>query len=212
MNSIPIIYENDEILVINKACGLAVQGGKNVTASVDVVLSKQCGYKVFLVHRLDKDTAGLLIVAKSAQAATKWTNIIASKQIVKEYEAICFGEFSEQKGVFLTSVEHKGIAKDARTQFEVVKTGAIKDTGQFFSLVKLQLETGRMHQIRIHLAQNGTPIAGDDKYGNFKLNKQMRKTIGIKKLHLAAVCLIFSDQKIKIPLPMHMLKTLTLLD
>ena len=72
---IPIIYENDEIYIINKPAGLAVQGGQGVTHSLDVEFPKQVGSKVHLVHRLDKDTSGLMIVAKNPAAAGKWTKI-----------------------------------------------------------------------------------------------------------------------------------------
>jgi 23S rRNA pseudouridine955/2504/2580 synthase len=209
---LPIVYENEEILVINKPFGLAVQGGKGVTSSVDVVLSHQCGYKVYLVHRLDKDTSGLLIIAKNAKAASKWTHLIGSKDIKKEYKAFCFGTFEEKSGVFEKPVEYKGVSKNAKTIFTVLKTGVFKGSDCPISLVSLRLETGRIHQIRIHLAQNMTPIAGDDKYGNFSLNKNMRKIGSIKKLQLAAVCLMFQEDTIKIPIPPHMVKTLSLLD
>jgi len=209
---LPIIYENKEIIVINKPCGLAVQGGKGVYSSVDVLLTQQCGYKVYLVHRLDKDTAGLLIVAKDSKAASKWTHLIANKIITKEYKAICFGTFKEQSGVFETPVEYKGVSKNAKTHFTVLKSGILAGTSCAASLVLLRLETGRIHQLRIHLAQNKTPIAGDDKYGNFKLNKEMRKIGGIKKLQLASVRLGFQDEVIEIPIPSHMVKTFSLLD
>ena len=71
MNSIPILYENDEILVLNKPAGLAVQGGENITHSLDKDFSIQLGYKIYLVHRLDRDTSGLMIVAKNPKVKNK---------------------------------------------------------------------------------------------------------------------------------------------
>ena len=85
MNSIPVLYENEEILVINKPAGLAVQGGNGISHSLDKDFSQTLGYKIFLVHRLDRDTSGLMIVAKSAFAANKWTKLIGSKAAKKEY-------------------------------------------------------------------------------------------------------------------------------
>ena len=89
---IPIIYENDEIIIINKPAGLAVQGGQGVVHSVDRDFAEQVGYKIYLVHRLDKDTAGLMVVAKNPVAAGKWTKLIGSKIVKKEYVALCVGK------------------------------------------------------------------------------------------------------------------------
>lgn len=235
---LPIIYENNEIRIINKPSGLAVQGGAGVSVSVDTVLAKQTKSKVYLVHRLDKDTAGLLITAKDSAAASKWTNLIASKALTKEYYAVCTGFFLHRAGTIDFAVEHKKKQKSALTYFTVEKSAdlclnalsgfptAASESGSGFaakdkagvrlSLVRLKLGTGRMHQLRIHLAAQGTPIAGDDKYGDFKLNRVLRNTFGIKKLHLAAVCLRFSDAVahvppcIDIPLPDYIAHTLSL--
>ena len=87
MNTVPILYENDEIYVINKPAGLAVQGGQGVAHSLDEDFAKQVGQKVYLVHRLDKDTSGLMVVAKSSFAAGMWTKLISSKAVKKEYIA-----------------------------------------------------------------------------------------------------------------------------
>ena len=91
MKEIPIIYENNEILIVNKRAGLAVQGGEGVKNPLDSLLSEQLGAKVYPVHRLDKETSGLLVVAKTSAAAHLWTGIIASGQVKKEYQALCFG-------------------------------------------------------------------------------------------------------------------------
>lgn len=210
MNPIPVVYEDDDICIINKPSGLAVQGGAGVVSAVDTVLSQQLGSKVYLVHRLDKDTAGLLITAKNPRAASVWTKRVASGDVQKEYCALCIGEFLHGEGTISDPVVHKGTSQDALTFFCAEKQSRIKRAAAngfeqkndsesekdflCFSLVRLVLGTGRMHQIRIHLAGRGTPIAGDDKYGDFKLNRILRKEFGIKKLHLAAVCLRFSEK------------------
>ena len=193
---IPVIFENDDICVINKPSGLAVQGGSGVSTSVDTLLAEQRGAKVYLVHRLDKDTAGLLITAKNSAAAAVWTKLIGSHSVSKRYCALCTGMFAAQKGRITDPVVHKGNAKEAETFFRIRRQADIEEGGMrlCFSLVDLTLGTGRMHQIRIHLAGQKTPIAGDDKYGDFKLNRLLRKSFGIKKLHLAAIRLDFSEQ------------------
>ena len=188
MKEIPVLYENDEILVINKPSGVAVQGGAGIVHSLDKELPVQVGYPVYLVHRLDRDTCGLMVVAKSPLAAAKWTKMIGGKLVRKEYTAICVGTLSPKKGTIRSGVIQHGDEKTAVTHYQVVGEKEIEFESEkiILSTVKLQLETGRMHQIRIHLSKNGCPIAGDDKHGNFKINKLLRKAAGIKTLQLSA--------------------------
>ncbi len=225
MNSdliIPVIYENQEILIINKKQGLAVQGGEKIKNPLDKILPEQLGYPVYLVHRLDMETAGLMVVAKSPKSAAKWTDLISRKEVIKEYNAICSGCPDRQKGVFSASIMDRGVKKTALTYYDVVSSADVKvplsgDSGTGvgqekvrLSLLHLTLGTGRMHQIRIHLSENGFPIAGDDKHGDFKLNRLLKKSAGIKRLMLASVRLTVPvDGKplvFEIPLPDHMKK------
>ena len=206
MNGLTILYEDEEIFVINKNSGLAVQGGANVKHSIDVDFADEIGHKIFLVHRLDKDTAGLMIVAKNPAAAAKWTKLISSKTVKKEYIAICAGTIEPKKGIICEKIVQHGEEKKAVTHYEVEKE--IETECSKLCQIRLLLETGRMHQIRIHLAKNSCPIAGDDQHGNFKLNKQLKKSLGIKKLLLASVKLTVplqsQSQVFEIPLPDYM--------
>lgn len=193
MNPIPIIYQNQEIFIINKKAGMPVQGGEKIAHPLDEELAKQVGQKVYLVHRLDKDTAGLMIVAKNPQAANKWTKLIGSKEVKKEYIAICAGSLKEKKGEISEDIIQHGQTKRAVTHYQVEKEWTIEREGEEaipMCRIRLLLETGRMHQIRIHLAKQGCPIAGDDQHGNFKLNKVLRKAAGIKNLQLYSVKLV----------------------
>ena len=225
MNNIPIIYENDEILIINKPVGLSVQGGEGVSSSVDTVLPTQLGYKVFLVHRLDKETSGLMVVAKTSKAAGKWTNLINQHNVQKEYVALCGGVPKKKSGVFTDSVVQRGREQNAFTEYKLLQSFTIKENNssdsenqidiqglenKSFSLFSLKLGTGRMHQIRIHLSKAGFPIFADDKYGDFKLNKLLQKKLKIKRLCLASVKLTLPiDNQLKtftIPYPEHIEK------
>ena len=224
MNKLQILFENDEIRVINKPQGLAVQGGKDVKTSVDTELALQTGEKIYPVHRLDKETCGILVTAKNPKAATKWTNLIGSKQVKKQYHALCFGKFEKTSGKFDLSVNEKGIEKNALTYYKVLSCSEQisfpenPDEKFCFSLVELTLETGRMHQIRKHLAQNKTPILADDKYGDFKLNKLIKKQFGIKRLMLLAKILMINstedkkiigkDGKIEVEYPNYFLQAM----
>jgi 23S rRNA pseudouridine955/2504/2580 synthase len=193
MNTIPILYDDEEIFVINKPAGLAVQGGQGIKHSLDVDFSEQVGHKVYLVHRLDKDTCGLMIVAKNAVAANKWTKLIGSKIAKKEYIALCVGKMHAKSGVIKEKLVQHGQEKSAITNYTVEKqwkkSYLVDDVQKEidFSQIRLVLETGRMHQIRIHLAKQNCPIAGDDQHGNFKINKLLKKHFKIKRFLLASV-------------------------
>ncbi|MCR5606900.1 MAG: RNA pseudouridine synthase [Treponema sp.] len=212
MDTIAILYQNAEICIINKRAGLAVQGGEGVAHSVDVELANQLGQKVYLVHRLDKETAGILVVAKSPQAASKWTKIISTGGVSKEYIALCIGKVKDSKGVIQGELMQRGESRTAVTYYNVEKVFEIPygEAGEkiYLSKIRLKLGTGRMHQIRIQLAQIGCPIAGDDKHGDFKANKLVKKLCGIKRLQLASVYLKINvpglKDTFKIDLPEHM--------
>lgn len=235
MKEIPIVYENNEILIVNKGAGLAVQGGEGVKNPLDFLLCEQLGAKVYPVHRLDKETSGLLVVAKTSVAARLWTGLIASGQVKKEYQALCFGLVQGlnpvsalgKTGRLTQRVQVAGAGKTAETFYQVAEifpvaemvplADQMEDLGNnsLFSLLNLTLGTGRTHQIRIHLAQAGCPILADDKHGNFKVNKLVKKAVGIKTLQLAATRLTIPLEgratTFQIPLPPHMEEALAVL-
>ncbi len=235
MKEIPIVYENDEILIVNKRAGLAVQGGEGVKNPLDSLLSEQLGAKVYPVHRLDKETSGLLVVAKTSVAARLWTGLIASGQVKKEYQALCFGLVQGlnpasalgKTGRLTQRVQVAGAGKTAETFYQVAEIFPVAEmvpladqgvdlgNNPLFSLLNLTLGTGRTHQIRIHLAQAGCPILADDKHGNFKVNKLVKKAVGIKTLQLAATCLTIPLEgratTFQISLPPHMAEALVVM-
>jgi 23S rRNA pseudouridine955/2504/2580 synthase len=208
---LPVIYEDSEIIVIDKPAGLAVQGGAGIKRSVDTVLAAQTGGKVYPVHRLDKDTSGVLIVARSAEAAAKWTQLIGSDKIRKEYIALCIGSPPDQ-GTLSAAVTQKGESRDARTGYTVIE----RFPEAALALVRFRLYTGRTHQIRIQAAGARFPIAADDKYGDFAKNRELARTRGIKKLQRHSARTVVTTEgrphPLEAPLPPPMEATLALLN
>jgi len=179
------VYEDDDLIVIDKPAGLAVQGGERVISSVDDILAAQLGYRPFLVHRLDKDTSGLLMVAKNKAAAALYSRLIQGGEIRKIYLAVCSSHPASPSGTIDEPLRQRGETKPALTEYRSLAASPS------FSLIQLRLGTGRMHQIRMHLAGIGCPILGDDKYGDFPLNKRLRKERAVRRLMLHAWSLTF---------------------
>jgi 23S rRNA pseudouridine955/2504/2580 synthase len=190
-----VVYEDDVCIVINKPAGLAVQGGKRAGLSLDLVLAQRAALNKIdpplLVHRLDRDTSGILLVAKNKTAAAVFSRLLGGKSssgkaVIKRYLAICKGVPPRQEGIIQIDLEVHGAVKKSETSYRFLSGS---DKGEF-SLLELELGSGRMHQIRRHLALNGNPVLGDDKYGDFKLNHSLRKSMKLHKLLLHAARII----------------------
>jgi 23S rRNA pseudouridine955/2504/2580 synthase len=223
MKHVVVLFENDDCLVLHKPAGLAVQGGEGVGASLDRLLEAELSRRsppehsvspgspqVYLVHRLDKDTSGLILAAKSRAAAARFSAIFAGRRsgLTKQYLAICAGSPQPPSGIIRLDLEIRGAVKKSETFYRLLSrreapsllTTRIGEagpgraaSGRFFSLLELELGTGRTHQIRRHLARIGCPVLGDDKYGDFGLNRELRKTMGLKRLLLHASRLVIPE-------------------
>lgn len=182
----PVLYEDDYIVVINKPYGLVVHpgAGKETTTVVSAMLghtslsSVGSPLRPGVVHRLDKETTGLMVLAKTQQAHTKLVEMFSSQQVEKEYFAIVGGRIANRRGRVEVAIERDKVhrkrmkatsnqkGKLALSRFEAVEY--LKDA----TLVRVTLVTGRTHQIRVHMAFTGHPLLGDTLYGGKKLNKQ----------------------------------------
>lgn len=195
--SIPlqIVYEDDDLLVVNKPKGMVVHpaAGHYDGTLVNALLS-YCGDRLSgingvmrpgIVHRIDKDTSGLLIVAKSDRAHQGLAEQIKVHSFTRIYEAMVFGKLSPQSGtVDLPIGRHPtqrkkmsvtaNHSKPAITHYEVLEEFSRSGNGVSYSHVRLKLETGRTHQIRVHMAHIGHPIAGDTVYGPASQPKECR--------------------------------------
>ena len=197
-------------MVLNKPSGLPVQGGEGVKSSLDSILSEKYQDRPLLVHRLDKDTSGLILVAKTREAARFFSVLFdggergkekKDRPLVKQYLGVCSGVPEPEQGVIRLSLTERGkgpvkIIKESETFYRILSIGEACDIR--LSFLELELGTGRMHQIRRHLAAIGHPLLGDDKYGDFPLNKKLKATLRLKSLLLHASRLVISPCQ---PLP-----------
>ena len=181
-----IIYEDDSLLVLNKPAGIAVHEGKTVLKrdTIEGVIERKYRASKFrprLVHRLDKDTSGLLLLAKSESALAELATQFETGASEKEYLCLVAGRLhtNESKIDFPLPGRDDTPAR-ALTRYHVVKRH--DET----TLVSVAIETGRLHQIRLHFAQLGYPVVMDDRHGDFDFNKRFRKRYGLKRQFLHA--------------------------
>ncbi len=156
-----ILFEDDHIIALNKPCGLACQGGTKIAVSLDDIL-KCIDPEIRLVHRLDKKTSGLLVVAKNLKVAQKLTGYFKTHDIHKTYIAIVHGKPRPAKGVIDSPIMIGREEKSAHTSYSMMSSN------HTYSRVRLNPSTGRQHQLRVHMASLGCPIVGDDAYGEAK--------------------------------------------
>ncbi len=197
----PVLYEDEGFLAVDKPSGVAVHGGSGVSYGVIEQLrqSRPHARMLELVHRLDRETSGLLLVAKKRSALRSLQDQFRQRSTGKTYQALVVGTWPEKLKV-LDQPLYKYLQPDGERRVRVCKPqdeGAmqalslIRVSQRFaledlrFSLLEVTIKTGRTHQIRVHLSSAGYPIAGDDKYGQFDLNKRLEK-LGLKRMFLHA--------------------------
>jgi len=186
-----VIFEDDAMLAINKPAGMAVHGGSGISRGVieQLRLERPHAKLLELVHRLDKETSGVLMIAKKRTALVSLHDMMRAKRMDKRYLMLVLGRWTEKKKRVTLSLQ-KHVTTNGERKVTVEDEGQLSETIFHlkknlggFSLLEAQLITGRTHQLRVQLAHLGFPIAGDDKYGDFALNKQLQKR-GLKRMFL----------------------------
>jgi len=216
-----IVFEDDSLLVLDKPAGLAVHGGSGVSFGVIEALRRQRPQARFLelAHRLDRETSGLLLVGKKRSALTALHDMFregglggSGRGADKRYLVLVEGRWMDPvRNVKLPLLKY--LLESGERRVRVADDGKASHTvfrllgrWQNFSLLEAELKTGRTHQIRVHLAHLGYPIAGDEKYGDFALNRKLQKA-GLKRMFLHAWKIRFShplsgdEMQLEAPLP-----------
>ncbi|MBX3631915.1 MAG: RluA family pseudouridine synthase [Simplicispira sp.] len=207
----PVLLDDDAILAIDKPAGVAVHGGSGVSFGVIEQLRRARPEARFLelVHRLDRETSGILLLAKKRSALTHLQDQFRERETGKTYLALVLGAWPANRKVIDTPL-HKYLLPDGERR---VRTTTADDPDGMrsvtlvrlrqhlparpeaglpeLSLLEVTIKTGRTHQIRVHLASQGCPIAGDEKYGDFERNRQLQRC-GLKRMYLHAWRLQFT--------------------
>ena len=209
----PIVHEDASLLIVDKPAGVAVHGGSGVSFGVIESLraARPQAKLLELAHRLDRDTSGLLMVAKKRVALVELHRMLRDGEVDKTYVAIVKGTPAE-RSFDIDEPLHKYVSGSGERRVSVKEGGLraltrvkVTRAGKGLSQLEVRLLTGRTHQIRVHLAHAGHPIVGDDKYGDFELNRALAKR-GAKRLMLHAARLAFSHpvtkEKVRLDAPM----------
>ncbi len=214
----PVLMEDESLIAIDKPAGVAVHGGSGVSFGVIEQLrrARPASLNLELVHRLDRETSGVLLVAKKRSALKHLQDQFRDRETGKTYLALVLGLWPSNKKV-IDSPLHKYIVEkgDGEGERRVKVVGKDDPNGMRsitlvrvartvgpYSLLEVTIKTGRTHQIRVHLASQGHPIAGDDKYGDFEQNKQLQK-LGLKRMFLHAWQLKFQHPQSARPITLQ---------
>ncbi|QHE84915.1 RluA family pseudouridine synthase [Hydrogenophaga sp. BPS33] len=218
----PVVFEDDAFLAIDKPAGVAVHGGSGVSFGVieQMRQARPQAKLLELVHRLDRETSGLLLIAKKKSALKALQDQFRERETGKTYLALVKGVWPARLKV-LDQPLHKYLLPDGERRVKVTHAddpdgmrsitlvkvarhlpathGLQSSAPDGFSLLEVTIKTGRTHQIRVHLASAGHPIAGDDKYGDFELNRQLGRA-GLRRMFLHAWRLRLTHPVTKMPL------------
>ena len=198
-----VIYENNDFIIFNKVSGVIVQGAQDHLTSLSLHLAyykdkigDKSDFEYFHTHRLDKETSGVLVVAKNMKTLRELNRVFRMREITKKYLTLVVGEPKKNEGlidVFLCrnpegSREKMRVCKEGEingkrsiSKYRVIKKYEHK--GNKFSLIEVEIKTGVTHQIRVHMKYIGTPVLGDKMYGNSIINREYENLLNRQFLH-----------------------------
>ena len=203
------IIQTEDYVIVNKPSGLASQPGSGTRPGESLVEylwewgKKEClDFKPTIAHRLDQETSGLLIAALHGDTLRDLTRLIREHEVDKFYFALVKGNLKKDRGTINESLLRTDSAKgskmlvgqDDNKAQKAITHYRVKQHYEGYDLVKIELETGRMHQIRAHFASIGHPLLGDTRYGDFALNREVKKLFGLNRLFLHSCRLEFDWQ------------------
>ena len=220
----PVLFEDEAVLAVDKPAGTAVHGGSGVSFGVieQLRMARPQAKFLELVHRLDRETSGILLLAKKRSALKHLQDQFRERETGKTYLALVTGPWPLNKKV-LDKPLHKYLLDDGERRVKVVSRDDpdgmksvtlvhVRARSDRYSLLEVTIKTGRTHQIRVHLASEGLPIVGDDKYGDFELNKALQKpadgegSVPLRRMFLHAWRLQFnhpaSGERIELTCPL----------
>ncbi|MDB5779764.1 MAG: pseudouridine synthase, RluA family [Polaromonas sp.] len=223
----PILFEDDFLLAIDKPAGVAVHGGSGVSFGIieQLRMARPEADFLELVHRLDRETSGILLIAKRRMALKLLQEQFRERETDKVYLALVSGNWPARQRV-IDKALHKYLLPNGERRVKIVANDhpdalrsvtLVKVKAEIaanplapttpFSLLEVTIKTGRTHQIRVHLAGDGHPIAGDDKYGDFELNKALQRSNpgspSLKRMFLHAWSLKFNHPKTRKAVQLH---------
>ncbi|MEZ5544563.1 MAG: RluA family pseudouridine synthase [Lysobacteraceae bacterium] len=207
-----IVFEDARLLALNKPSGLASHGGSGIDfGAIEAMRALRPNQSLELVHRLDRDTSGLLVIAKKRSALTELQALLreddrqGGRSISKRYLTLLAGRLPDGEMV-VDAPLHIGLRQGGERHVQVNANGKsslsrfrVLERRGGHSYCEVKIETGRTHQIRVHARHIGHPVAGDDKYGDEAVNKRLREKAGLKRLFLHAASLEFSLDGGKVP-------------
>ncbi|MBU1691770.1 MAG: RluA family pseudouridine synthase [Gammaproteobacteria bacterium] len=220
-----ILYQDDALIALNKPPGMAVHGGSGISRGViEQMRLEHPEFKFLeLVHRLDRETSGVLLLAKKRSALVELHRAMREGETEKRYLTLVKGQWLNAKQSVKLPL-HKYVTGSGERRVSVNEEGqtahtifTLKKSWPEFCLLEAELKTGRTHQIRVHLSHLGFPIVGDDKYGDFPLNKALQKR-GLKRMFLHAFKMVLKHPltgevlSLEAPLPDDLKRFLRLLD
>ncbi len=201
-----IVIQTEDYLVVNKPSGLASQPGSGCKPGESLVeylwewgRQEQLDFKPTIAHRLDQETSGMLLVALHGDTLRDLTRMIREHEVDKYYYALVKGNLDKDRGTINEKLTRTDAAKGSKMKVgqddkdakEAITHYRVKQHYIGYDLVKIKLETGRMHQIRAHFASIGHPLLGDSRYGDFALNREVKKELGLHRLFLHSCRLEF---------------------